>query len=77
MTDQQTSQPGDRDEQDPYPADLQFGAAAAEDQRLVDAGDDQGDRDAPRAANKAEPAEGDKLPAEAGADVASGEAPTG
>ena len=53
----------ERDRRDPYPADQQFGAAAAEDQETVDAmGEDEaaaadGGRDrAPRAANKAEPA---------------------
>ena len=75
----ETQQPsGPRDAQDPYPADQQFGEAAAKDQERADAGDTGGSgRDAPRAANKAEPVEGEELPAEAGADTATGEAPTG
>lgn len=47
----------ERDRQDPYPADQQFGAAAAEDQEKVDRGEvdassDQPARDA-RPGNKA------------------------
>ena len=52
MTDQQ---PADRDEQDPYPADQQFGKKAADDQERVDAGEEPAAKgDEPRAANKAE-----------------------
>ena len=54
MTDQQPAD--DRDQQDPYPADQQFGKAAAEDQERVDRGEqpEGGDGDEPRAANKAD-----------------------
>ena len=54
MTDQQPAD--DRDQQDPYPADQQFGKAAAEDQERVGKGEKpQGaDNDEPRAGNKAE-----------------------
>ena len=53
-----SQQPSDkRDEKDPYPADQQFGQAAAEDQDRVDRGEEpeRSPDDAPRAANKAEP----------------------
>lgn len=51
MTDQQP--PDDRKQQDPYPADQQFGKAAAEDQERADRGDrPKGDQ--PRAGNKAD-----------------------
>jgi hypothetical protein len=54
MTDQQPAD--DRDQQDPYPADQQFGKAAADDQERVDKGEKpQGaSGDEPRAANKAD-----------------------
>ncbi|MBV8159310.1 MAG: hypothetical protein JO265_00140 [Acidimicrobiia bacterium] len=64
-----TQQPADnRNQQDPYPADQQFGKAAAEDQERVDRGElpreggadtpgEPGDGDGePRAANKADDA---------------------
>lgn len=51
----QTQGGGDRKEQDPYPADQQFGKAAAEDQERVDAGEQPQGDDA-RAGNKADPA---------------------
>ena len=46
----------DRDQQDPYPADQQFGKAAAEDQERVDRGEEPkgAGGDEPRAANKAD-----------------------
>jgi len=54
MSDQQPAD--DRKQQDPYPADQQFGKAAAEDQERVERGDEpkgaQGDE--PRPGNKAE-----------------------
>jgi hypothetical protein len=53
MSDQQS--PDERKQQDPYPADQQFGKAAAEDQERVDRGEEpQGGSDEPRAGNKAE-----------------------
>jgi len=52
MSDQQSGD--DRDEQDPYPADQQFGKQAAEDQKRVDEGDEP-EGEEPRAANKAQP----------------------
>ena len=54
MSDQQSAD--DRKQQDPYPADQQFGKAAAEDQERVDRGEEPtGDSDGePRAGNKAE-----------------------
>ena len=56
MSEQQ--QPSDRDEQDPYPADQQFGKQAAEDQELVDKGEEPvgASSDAPRPGNKADEA---------------------
>ena len=53
MSDQQS--PDDRSEQDPYPADQQFGKAAAEDQERVDRGEEPkgAEGDEPRAGNKA------------------------
>ncbi len=51
-------QPADeRDQQDPYPADQQFGKAAADDQERVDRGErpEGGRGDEPRAGNKAQP----------------------
>jgi len=44
----------DRNEQDPYPADQQFGKKAAEDQERVDKGEKPEGGDDPRAGNKAE-----------------------
>ena len=53
MSDQQPAD--DRDEQDPYPADQQFGKAAAEDQERADKGEEPAGTDSdPRAGNKAE-----------------------
>jgi len=54
MSDQQPVD--ERDQQDPYPADQQFGKAAAEDQERVDRGEqpEGADGDEPRAANKAD-----------------------
>ncbi|MBV9042949.1 MAG: hypothetical protein JOZ68_18260 [Acidimicrobiia bacterium] len=54
MSDQQSAD--DRNEQDPYPADQQFGKAAAEDAERVDRGEEPkgADGDEPRAGNKAE-----------------------
>jgi hypothetical protein len=53
MSDQQPAD--DRKQQDPYPADQQFGKAAAEDQERVDRGEEPegASGDEPRAANKA------------------------
>jgi hypothetical protein len=51
MSDQQA--PDERDEQDPYPADQQFGKQAAEDQERVDKGEEP-EGDEPRAGNKAD-----------------------
>jgi hypothetical protein len=45
----------ERDNKDPYPADQQFGKAAAEDQEKADQGEQPAEKD-PRAGNKAEPA---------------------
>ena len=45
--------PDDRQQQDPYPADQQFGKKAAEDQERVDRGESP-TGDEPRAGNKAE-----------------------
>ncbi|MCU1451500.1 MAG: hypothetical protein JWP02_3670 [Acidimicrobiales bacterium] len=55
MSDQQQTG-DDRDEKDPYPADQQFGKAAAEDQERVDRGEEPegAGGDEPRAGNKAE-----------------------
>ena len=46
----------DRKQQDPYPADQQFGKAAAEDQERVERGEESkaAGGDEPRAGNKAE-----------------------
>lgn len=54
MSDQQSAE--ERAEKDPYPADQQFGKAAAEDQERVDRGEEPkgADGDEPRAGNKAE-----------------------
>ena len=51
MSEQQSAD--DRNQQDPYPADQQFGKAAAEDQERVDKGE-KPKGDEPRAGNKAE-----------------------
>ncbi|MBV8980133.1 MAG: hypothetical protein JO086_04470 [Acidimicrobiia bacterium] len=55
MSDQQPAD--DRTEQDPYPADQQFGKAAADDQERVDRGEQPkgAEGEEPRAGNKAEP----------------------
>jgi hypothetical protein len=57
MGDQQAAD--DRNQQDPYPADQQFGKAAAEDQERVDKGEGPkgAEGDEPRAANKADSAD--------------------
>ena len=53
MSDQQPAE--DREQQDPYPADQQFGKKAADDQERVDAGEEPvGTGDEPRAGNKAD-----------------------
>jgi hypothetical protein len=53
MSDQQAGD--DRDQKDPYPADQQFGKAAAEDQERVDAGEEPVGTDSePNAGNKAD-----------------------
>jgi hypothetical protein len=48
--------PDDRQQQDPYPADQQFGKKAAEDQERVDRGEQPkgAEGDEPRAGSKAE-----------------------
>ena len=51
MSDQQNVD--DRDEQDPFPADQQFGAKAAADQEKADRGESPTGDDEPRAGNKA------------------------
>ena len=54
MSEQQAAD--DREQQDPYPADQQFGKAAAEDQERVDRGEQPkgAEADEPRAGNKAD-----------------------
>ena len=54
MSEQQLAD--DREQQDPYPADQQFGKAAAEDQERVDRGEQPkgAEADEPRAGNKAD-----------------------
>lgn len=51
MSDQQAA--NTRNEKDPYPADQQFGAKAAEDQERVDRGEEPEGGEEPRAWNKA------------------------
>ncbi len=53
-----TQEHDERDQQDPYPSDQQFGTAAAEDQEKVDRGagpEELQSDDPPRAGTKAEP----------------------